>query len=395
MSGLTQDQKTEALSLLADLIRIDSANPSREESNRRRSEEQIIGYLQSVCESVGMEVRLHEVYPGRANLIGHWPDQAGRHTLAFQAHADTVGTGTMTIEPFGAEIRAGRIWGRGACDDKGSLAAFLTALKIMRHRGQKLADKPYLIVTVGEETGCEGAAALMASGFRVDACVAGEPTRCRLVTAHKGSLWFKLIAHGIPSHTAVPEKGRNAIYAMSRAIRFVEEDFAGHVSDRPHPLLGLATMTVSVISGGTAVNIVPARCEASIDCRYLPNQSYVEIAQRLERELKVALPQDADALEVGELDGFPAMESDPHSPFVQNLLAGCRAQTGQSEPEGVYYFADSGMFSHAGIPCVLFGPGDIADAHKAEESLELDQYFLSIETVLTWLGRHSERSILE
>jgi succinyl-diaminopimelate desuccinylase len=394
MHTLTDSQKTAAVSLLQDLVRIDSANDSREESIRRRSEERIIGHLAHRLTGWGMEVSLHEVWPGRANLTAHWPDQHGAHSVAFEAHADTVGVGGMRIDPFGAELREGRIWGRGACDAKGPLAAFLAALDIARQSGRRFADKIHVVVTIGEESGCDGATALMRSGFRVDACVVGEPTRCRLVTAHKGALWFKLVASGVPSHTAMPESGRNAIYAMSRAVRFVEERFSRQLMGQDHPLLGHPTIAVSTIFGGQAFNIVAARCEAGIDYRFLPGQSHEAMVRQFERELKAALPGDADAFEVTEVRGYPPMEADPTGPLVRNLLAGCRELTGQDSPEGVYYFADSGPFNEAGIRCVVFGPGDIAHAHKAEEFIELEQYYLAIEVALNWLRRHADQSML-
>ncbi|MBN1342176.1 MAG: M20/M25/M40 family metallo-hydrolase [Phycisphaerae bacterium] len=394
MSKLTDPQKASSVEILQDLVRIDSTNESRERSNERRAEERIIAHLAGLCRRMGMSVDLHEVWPGRSNLTAHWPDQQGARSVAFQAHVDTVGVGGMTIEPFCGDVRDGKLWGRGSCDAKGSLATFLSALRIARERGGRFADKIHLIATIGEETGCQGATALMESGFRVDACVVGEPTRCELVTAHKGALWFKLIANGVASHTAMPDQGRNAIYAMGRAIGFVEQQFAPSLAERTHPLLGTPTVAVSMVSGGRAINIVAPRCEASVDCRFLPGQRYEDVARDFKRRLEAALPGDADAFELAEIEGHAAMEADPDGPLVRNLLAGCRDLTGQNDPKGVFYFADSGPFSQAGIQCVLFGPGDIAHAHKAEEFLELDQYFLAIETTLYWLDRHADRSML-
>lgn len=395
MLALTESEKAPAIGILQDLIRIDSTNPSRDASNERRAEEAIIAHVAELCTSIGMEPTLHEVWPGRCNLTAHWPDQHGKRSVGLEAHVDTVGVGGMTIDPFSADVRDGKVWGRGACDAKGSLATFISALRCARARGLRCADKVYLIATIGEETGCDGATALMASGFRVDACVVGEPTRCQVVSAHKGALWFKLIAHGTPSHGAMPDNGRNAIYTMGRAIGFIESKYRPKLAGQPHRLLGSPTISVGTISGGQAVNIVPSRCEVSIDCRYVPGQDHEAVVEDFWHDLRAALPTDADDLEVADVEGYPAMEADPNGPFVRNLLAGCRELTGQSEPAGVYYFADSGPFHRAGIQCVLFGPGDIAHAHKAEEFLEIDQYTLAIETVLNWLAGHQERSLLE
>jgi acetylornithine deacetylase/succinyl-diaminopimelate desuccinylase-like protein len=394
MNELTDSQKASALAILRDLVRIDSTNTTRDDSNHRRSEERIINHLTAFCARLGMQIRLHEVWPGRANLTACWPDQSGSRSLALEAHADTVGAEGMTVDPFAAEVRDGRLWGRGACDAKGSLATFMAALEIAHQRSQRFADRIHLVATVGEETGCEGAAALMKTGFRVDACVVGEPTRCRLVTAHKGALWIRLAARGVPCHTSMPDRGRNAISAMARAVRFIDEDFGRRLAGPPHPLLGQPTIAVSLISGGQAVNIVAPHCEASIDCRFLPGQRHEDLVRQFENELKAALPADADAFELAEVRGYPAMEADPDGPFVRNLLAACRERTAQAAPEGVLYFADSGPFAQAAIQCVLFGPGDIAHAHTSAESLDLEQYHLAIETVLDWFDRHRDRSVL-
>ncbi len=394
MPQLTDEQRQASLSLLQDLIRIDSTNTTQADSNARRAEERIIQFVSRVCVEMGMEVSLHEVFPGRCNLTAHWPEQKAFTSIALEAHTDTVGVGGMTIDPFAADVGDGKVWGRGACDDKGSLAAFLSALRIARARGRRFADKIHLVATVGEETGCEGAYALADSGFRVDACVVGEPTNCRLVTAHKGALWFRVTAEGVPSHTSVPERGRNAIHAMGRVIRFVEEDFSRRLAGECHPLVGAPTIAVSMISGGQAVNVVPPRCEANVDWRFLPGQDVSTLAAEFERSLRAALPDDADALTVTDVRGHPAVESDPDGPLVRNLLGSCRAVTGQDAPAGVNYFTDSGPLSQARIQCVVFGPGDIANAHGAAEFLELEQFYLAIETVLDWLENHADRSLL-
>ncbi len=393
MPKLNESQKADALSLLQDLVRIDSTNVSHADSNARRAEEPIIENLSQRCQELGMEVRRHRVQAGRDNLTAHWPELKGRPTVAFQAHVDTVGAGGMTIDPFAADVRDGKLWGRGACDAKGSLATFLAALRIARDAGMPLADDTHLIATVGEETGCEGAIALMEEGFRVDACIVGEPTSCRVVTAHKGSLWFKLVARGEPSHAAMPDAGRNAIYALGRALGFIEGPYQELLRGRRHPLLDHPTISVGLVAGGQAVNIVAPRAEADVDVRYLPGQSHVEIARDFADRLRRALPDDA--FDIEDVRGFPAMEADPDGPLVRNLLACSRDITGQQEPKGVFYFADSGPFHAAGIECVLFGPGDIAHAHKAKEFLDIEEYFQAIELVLTWLERHGERSMLD
>ncbi|MEP0844510.1 MAG: M20/M25/M40 family metallo-hydrolase [Phycisphaerae bacterium] len=394
MVRLDDAQKAQVRDLLARLIAIPSAVASIEQANRDRAEEGMARFLGEHLRGMGMAVEYHEVFPGRRNLMARWPGQgsSGR-SLMLEAHMDTVPVEGMTIDPFGAVVRDGRMYGRGACDTKGSMAAFLAALAIARQRDALPADTVYFVSTVSEETGCDGAAALMTTPFRTDAAIVGEATGCRVVTAHKGPLWLTVETHGRACHASMPDHGVNAIAAMGRVIDFVHGPWQDYLRAGSHPLLGRSTSTVTTIEGGTKINVIPARCRIQVDTRLIPGRPREAVLADFKRMLGEYLGDPA-AFTIRDVTGNPQLDTPVGLPLVRRLLEVCRRAHGHDRPAGVNYFADSGPFSEAGIASVIFGPGDIAQAHTADEYLELEQLYLATEMILTLLTEHAGRSIV-
>lgn len=392
MGRLTNDQKAGVARLLADLVRIPSVNENAEQADRDRAERGVAEFLEQwLTRRLGMVVSRIPLAPGRDNLVAHWPDQTGAGSFALQAHMDTVSVRGMTVDPFAAEVRDGRMWGRGTCDTKGSMAAFLSALETARLRGRRFTDKVYFVATVAEETGCKGASALTAAGFKVDGMIVGEPTLCTAVTAHKGTSWNRLTAAGRSCHASMPQHGHNAIYAMATALRFIEDRYIPGLSAQVHPLLGSPTLSVGVIQGGVATNIVPDRCMANLDFRLLPGQDPGAWIDRFMCGLGAAVPDESFTVE--NIHNQPGVETPIETPWVRNVLAGCARISGRSEPAGVTYYTDAGPFHAAGISCVVFGPGDIAQAHTEAEFLDLEQLYVATETAMEWLELACTRSM--
>ena len=394
MRKLTEDEKTRVRELLAELVGIDSAITSPEQANRDRTEERMADYLTAHLAQMGMTVDRQEVFPGRPNLIARWPGQGSGRRLVLSAHMDTVTVEGMTVDPFAAQVRDGRVWGRGTCDTKGAMAAFLTALALAAESDRLPADELYFVATMSEETGCTGAAALMQDGFRADAAVVGEPTCCQLVTAHKGPVWLELETHGRSCHAALPEGGVNAIDLMARVVGFVQGPWTDYIQRSEHPLLGRSTSTVTLIEGGSKINIVPASCRAHIDGRFIPGQGTDAIVADFKRMLAEHLGGD-NLFTVGQAESYGSLDCSPDLPLATRLLDTCREANGQEAPRGVNYFADTGPFSQAGIASVLLGPGDIEQAHTADEFLEIEQLYQATEIILTLLTAHAGRSIVE
>jgi succinyl-diaminopimelate desuccinylase len=389
MQKLNESQKDEVVKLLKELVATDSSQmPGKE-----RVEEKMADYVTDYCKAMGMTVDKQEVAPGRPNLMAHWPEQTGSKSLMLEAHMDTVTVEGMIVNPFAGDIRDGRIFGRGTCDTKGTMAAFLTALRIAGERGQLPADKLYFVAVMDEETCCVGAKELMKTEFRTDAAIVGEPTLCELITCHKGPLWFEVETRGRACHPSLPEKGRNAIDEMARLVSFVHGPYAAHIQQKSHPLLGRSTAQVTVIEGGTRINIIPERCRARIDGRYIPGQSLDEIKIEFERMARQHLGAEA-TVRIIDTNGSLPLDSPVDLPLVRKLQEAIRQAGGSGIPQGANYFADTGPFTAGGIASVLFGAGDIAQAHTAEEYLELNQLYRATEVILTLLTENAGRSIL-
>jgi acetylornithine deacetylase len=287
----------------------------------------------------------------------------------LEAHLDTVHADSMQIAPFNPEVKEGKLYGRGSCDTKGSLAAFLSAAAALLKSPGSLRRNVVVAAVVDEEYRFSGARRLIEKGIDSDYAIAGEPTRLRIVRAHKGVTRWKIATKGKAAHSAYPERGENAIYAMAQVLQRLEAHAEELLEARQHPLLGSPTLNVGVIEGGQAVNIVPDRCWIDVDRRTLPDESTESI-----------LGPVCDMLaEVGGATMEPpylavrGMEVPENSPAVCLLANAIRGETGGVITEGAHYATDAGLYNQAGIPTVVFGPGDIEQAHTSVEYIELSQ----------------------
>ena len=354
--------------ILSDLVSIPSVNPmGRGDSGPPFGEAGVADYVASFLRRCGIDVEVEDVLPGRPNVIG-FLDAGASATLMLEAHMDTVRADAMTISPFTPVIREGRLHGRGACDTKGSLAAFLHALCTAATAG---GGRPWNVVFVAaadEEYQFSGARHAVAHGLKADMGIAGEPTGLAIVRAHKGVTRWKIAAAGLAAHSAYPERGDNAIYTMGHILTRLEGYAESLETAAAHPVLGRPSFSVGVIGGGEAVNIVPDRCVIEVDRRTLPGESTEKILDDVRRVL-------------GEVPGWTfepphvdvrGMDVSAESPVVGCLAAAVREVTGSVSIEAAHYATDAGMYNAAGIPTVVFGPGDIARAHTADEWVELE-----------------------
>ena len=263
--------------LLADLVAIPSVNPmGRGKSGPGYGEHEVAAYVAAYMRSRGVDAVLSEVSPGRPNLTARI-DAGARETLLLEAHADTVQADAMTIPPFAPEVRDGKLYGRGACDTKGSLAAFLHAVCSLIDAGGKFRYNIVLLVAADEEYQFTGARHAVAGGLAADFAIVGEPTLLTIVRAHKGVTRWRIVTRGVAAHSAYPERGRNAIYAMGPLLVRLESYARALREGAGHPLLGSPSLSVGVIEGGEAVNIVPERCTVEVDRRTLPGESAEDI----------------------------------------------------------------------------------------------------------------------
>jgi acetylornithine deacetylase/succinyl-diaminopimelate desuccinylase-like protein len=218
---------------------------------------------------------------------------------------------------------------------------------------------------VDEENAQAGSRALVASGIRADLAIIGEPTGLQVVTAHKGILWLRLETTGQSAHGARPELGRNAVHAMARLVDILATQYAAGLQRRHHRLLGAPTINIGVITGGAQPNIVPARCAITVDRRTLPGETEASVR----REIKAMLRRSRLAATITNVKSFPCppLETNARLPWVRQFLR-C---AGQIQPAGADFFCDAAVLAGGGIPSIVFGPGDIAQAHTASEWVSL------------------------
>jgi len=357
---------TKTEQLLRELIALPSVNPALAEAGSPwAGEQRVAEFLAATAAQAGLEVELREVFPGRPNVLARLsPTGKTRRRILLAPHLDTVNAEASQFTP---RRRGGRLYGRGACDTKGSVAAMFDALRELALTGPRPAETELVFAgLIDEENNQAGSRALVASGFLADLAIVGEATRLRVVTAHKGSLWLGLETRGKAAHGSRPELGRNAIHQMARIVDWLETDYAAQLAARRHPLLGCATVSVGTIQGGTQPNIVPDRCGILIDRRTLPGETEAGVCAELRgllRREKLA----AKFVEGRSAPCFP-LETDPNLPLVAQLVR----SVGRQGPAGAQFFCDASVLARGGIPSVVFGPGDIAQAHTADEWIALD-----------------------
>jgi len=357
--------------LLRDLVALPSVNPAfLPAGDPRTGESRVADFLVATAATAGLDVELQPVAPGRQNVMARLrPTGRTRRRILLAPHLDTVGEPALDPQ-LSPEIARGRLWGRGACDTKGCVAAMLSALLRVAGSGARPAETELVFLgLVDEENGQIGSRTYATLAhkpeYRAQLAVVGEPTRLEVVTAHKGDVWLRLRTHGKAAHGATPHLGINAVHRMARVVDVLETTYRAQLSRRSHPLLGSPTINVGSIRGGTQPNIVPAECVVAIDRRTLPGET--ESAVR--REIAAVLRKAGLAVTFDNLRAAPcpALETDPALPEVAALLAAA----GRGHAIGAHYFCDAAPLSAGGIPAVVFGPGDIAQAHTSAEWISI------------------------
>ena len=357
---------TKTEKLLRELVALPSVNPAfLPEGDASAGERNVAEFLGATAAQAGLDVSFQPIFPGRSNLLARLsPTGSMRQRILLAPHLDTV---AGTPAQFNPQKKNGRLYGRGTCDTKGSVAAMMSALCELVGSPQRPKETEITFVgLIDEENAQAGSRALAAKGFHADLAVVGEPTCLKVVTAHKGSLWLRLMTRGQAAHGARPELGRNAVHSMARVVDFLQTKYARRLARKRHPLLGSPTVSVGVISGGTQANIVPDECTVVVDRRTLPGETEASVW----RELRTLL--NASGLEATCVDDKQApclpLETDPKHPLVRRFLQ----SVGQTRPAGVHYFCDAAVLAESGIPSIAFGPGDIAQAHTANEWIALE-----------------------
>ena len=370
--------------ILCELIAIPSVNPmGRELSGPIYFEQRLSDWLVNYFESIGAHCERIEVAPGRANVIARYDSPGATRTLLYDAHQDTVPIDNMTIDPFTPQVGEGRITGRGASDVKGGLAAMLHAFaRLMREKPAGAANI-VLSCTCDEEFTTLGIRNLVSywqdnSGksrlltTKPDGAIVAEPTELDVVVAHRGVTRFRVHTLGRACHSSDPTQGRNAIYTMARAVRYLEDYASWLPKSVPiHALCGRPTLSVGRIFGGQSVNIVPDSCTIEIDRRLVPGEdplvAWTAVREQLTERFGPQIVTDEAWI------SSPALSNQDNAWLAEPLLNCIANVAGRHRSLGVGYCTHASTISCAGVPAVVFGPGSIAQAHTDDEYIEIQQ----------------------
>jgi acetylornithine deacetylase len=385
---------------LADLIRRPSVNPmGREVSGPEYLEGRVGEYLVQKFSAAGLAWARQPVAPGRDNIVARLdatrPDAP---VILWDAHQDTVPAEGMTVEPFTPTVRDGRMYGRGACDVKGGMAAMLTALDVLRDGPRDVTV--LFAATVNVEFGFSGAKALarlwaagpgeatdaaaraLVAGRPVAAIVA-EPTGLDLVTQHKGAVRWRVRIHGRACHSAFPEQGDNAIYTAGRAIHAIEALAAELLTRHADHPCGPPTLNLGTVRGGAGVNLVPDAVVLEIERRLLPT----EAPQPARDEVIARIAAACGAARVDheppflESAGLPDECGAPAAAAWFGRLEAAARAAGAGRRTAARYGTNASVFAAAGVPSAVFGPGGIAQAHTADEWIDLAELATAVDVL--------------
>ena len=352
------------IALTEALVAIDSRNPDLVPDGP--GESAVAQRLAGILSGWGFAVSLDEVAPGRPNVIARI-GPTGRSPLILNGHLDVVGTEGMTHAPFEPARLHGRLYGRGANDMKGGVAAMCVAAARAAARGA-LASEMIITAVCDEEYRSIGTAALLARNLRATGAIVTEPTRLAICPAHKGFAWFDVVVHGRAAHGSCPDVGVDAIahagLLLSAMVRYEHEV----LRTRTHDLLGHASMHAATISGGTGWSTYPDRCHVQLERRTVPGESAADVHAELEA-LCAAIAQTHASFQaqITMHTAQPPNDVAVDAPVVREIARALEAQGHAAPIDGLSCWTDAALLTAAGIPAVCFGPGDIARAHAAEE----------------------------
>lgn len=369
LSRIDQDQ---VVAFHQALVRVPTVNPPGEVREACRICEETLA-------DAGYATRLATKEETKPNLIAERRFGSGP-VLCFNAHLDVVPTGervAWTHDPFGAEIDGGRIYGRGAGDDKASVAAQVMAAVALAKAGVPLQGTLVVNEVADEEVGGPmGTAFVVAEGHvKPDYVIVGEQTLNRVCVGEKGSGGTTVTVRGRTAHGALPWEGANAIEAMAEIIVALRRELWPKLDNRTHQYFHHSSASVNMIEGGVKANVVPDHCSIYIDRRIIPGEEPAQAAAEI-REIAESAVADMSgiAVEAAVKEGaLPATVSSPDEPLVRAMLEANRRLGLNTEPTGFSMATDGRFFAKAGYPTIIYGPGDPKLAHIPDEWVGVDE----------------------
>ncbi|HEV8432943.1 MAG TPA: M20/M25/M40 family metallo-hydrolase [Thermoanaerobaculia bacterium] len=368
---------SDVIALLKELIAIDSVNPSLVPGGAGEAE--IAQRIADELRSFGASVEVQEVAPKRVNVVGIIEAKAPGRSLMLCGHSDTVGVEGMTA-PFDPVERDRKLYGRGAQDMKGGVAAILAAARTIAEKNLLRAGKLVIAMVADEEHASLGAEHLVRHGIRCDAAIICEPTDLAIGVGHKGFEWVEVETHGVAAHGSRPDEGVDAIVMMGRVLTGIEELDRRLAAAPPHPLLGRPSVHASLIRGGRELSTYPDRCTLSIERRTVEGEREGILLDEVRGMIQSSVlgPQSSDQnpriIDPRTEDRGPRTECrltftrrpyiTPDNCELLQLLPGPRT--------ALSFWTDAAIFGNAGTPTVVYGPGG-AGLHGIEEYVRIDE----------------------
>jgi len=359
--------------LVADLsamIRTPSVNTFGVESEAG-AEAAMADLFETQLRALGLEIGAHEVLKGRRNVWGRLKGTGDGPTILLAGHLDTVGVDGYG-GPFEPHVKNGNIYGRGACDMKAGLAAYLEVIRILQRSDAALRGDVIVAGVIDEEHAMAGSTYFGQHGPQLDFAIVAEPTQLEICRAHKGQMLMTLRTTGLAAHSSMPQSGRNAIYHMG-AVLTALQSYADDLRARPaDPMCGAPSLSVGVIRGGDNACSVPDFCEIDIDRRTIPGESSADVMAELYaviEQAKQSVPELECVIETPFLD-LPPLDTAETSPVMQAVINASMAVIGKSD---VTAFPGSSDAPNFACPTVICGAGDLAQCHSLNEYISIVQ----------------------
>ena len=372
-----------AVRLLRELVAVNSVNPTLVRG--APGEREIADLIAAEMRRGGLDVSIETVTHGRPNVVGVLEGRAAGRTLMFCGHTDTVGV-TGMIDPFTPIERDGRLYGRGAQDMKGGVAAMIAAATAIAGRGGLASGRVVVAAVVDEEHSSIGADALVKS-WRADAAIVTEPTDLEIAVGHKGFAWVDIAVSGKAAHGSRPADGQDAILRLGRVLTRLEALDKALQSRPPHPLVGTGSLHASIIEGGRELSSYPDCATLQMERRTLPSETE-SIALQEVRQILDALTAEDPTFRATATAMFsrPAYEIDADHGLPLTLAAALTQAGGQPRITGASFWTDAAVLGHAGIPSILFGPGG-AGLHSTEEYVNVADVILCRDALVELVRR--------
>ena len=377
----------DARALARALVRVDSRNPSL--VAHAPGEHACAVLLRAVLDAWGFRTELQDAAPGRPNLvarIGGGSAGAGSRSLMFNGHLDVVGVDGMVHPPFAGDERDGRLYGRGAADMKGGIAAMCAAA--LRASMAGTPGEIIIAAVADEEYESMGTRALIERGVRADACIVTEPTRLTIMPAHRGFVWLQVEIAGRAAHGSRWDIGVDAIRHAGLLLAELDTYDAVVLPTHTHALLGRGSLHASLIEGGIGMSTYPDRCVLKLERRTIPGESADDAVREVRQACdRIQARRSTFSADVRLLVTQGPSDVAVDAPLVVSLGHALRASGEPVVVEGMSAWTDAALLNDAGIPAVCFGPGDISLAHAAEEYIPLDEIDRATAVLASFAGR--------